>query len=376
MIAVRIMKHIANISPAAATDEPAVPLAHRASAAPAAPPAPPVPPIPPVTESLINAALDDGRDSLSGRPARKDGWTPERIRTFLHALAASGCVTESAEAAGVTRQAAYALRASTKGRAFALAWDGAVRMSRGRLATDLLSRALNGNVETVWRDGVVVEQRHHHDNGLGLALLARLDRLAAHATTSDAARYVADEFDQFVEIAAAGGEGAAAFVAARGKLGYRAHEEAQVLERAENYIATGDGLPEGRKSGESSTDEFIRSLYEAACEPDDEYEVEDQDEDEAGDGDGDEPRCDAWDEDASGPECEDEDDVIEDYRPDMTLEEFQEAVLAGPLGQFDDDDEDEDEVVEIPDGFDIEAHAAWLARRLEAALNGDAGPGR
>jgi len=198
-----------------------------------------------LTESLIEEALDAGRDSRPGRDQREDGWTRERICIFLRALAETGIVADAARAAGMSRQTAYALRSRATGRAFQLAWRAAFVHARQRLADDLMSRAIHGNTELIVRDGKVCGERHRHDNRLGLAMLARFDRQAASNDGDSAAvRFVAAEFDQFVEIAAAADcEGAADFIDGRKQLGYVGHDEAHVLERLENYRKYGVGLP-------------------------------------------------------------------------------------------------------------------------------------
>ena len=58
------------------------------------------------------------------------------------------------------------------------AWDAALSIARERLADTLLARSMEGNIEQIWRDGVIVGERHVIDNRLGLAILRRLDRLA------------------------------------------------------------------------------------------------------------------------------------------------------------------------------------------------------
>ena len=117
------------------------------------------------------------------RALRHDGWTPERRRTFLEALAEGHTVEAACAHVGMSRVTAYALRRRDRG--FALAWSAAVLRARDAVADTLTSRALDGQVETLTRaDGSTVT-RHRYDIRLGLALLARLDRLAAQPVTSD-----------------------------------------------------------------------------------------------------------------------------------------------------------------------------------------------
>lgn len=188
--------------------------------------------------SLVESALDCGRDVRPGRDQREDGWTPPRIAVFLNALAGTGVVADAARAAGMSLQSAYVLRNSAKGRAFHLAWRAALLIARRRVADELMSRALHGVVDIVVQDGIVSE-RHRYDNRLALALLTRLDRNVGAAEDDPAARIVAEEFEQFARIAARGGAGAAEFVGTRTRSG----GEVELLERAENYGRYGAGHP-------------------------------------------------------------------------------------------------------------------------------------
>lgn len=179
---------------------------------------------------------------------RAGGWTPARIRTFLTILADCGVVGDAARAAGMSRRSAYRLRNSAEGRAFHLAWSAAQQLARRRLADDVQSRAVHGCVDLIVSDGKVVGERHRFDNRLAMAVLARLDRLALDKDNeSDAVRYVAEEFDEFVAIAAAGGEGAADFLADRIAAGrpWR-HWQPRLLRRLADFLRTGLGLAPGR----------------------------------------------------------------------------------------------------------------------------------
>ena len=71
---------------------------------------------------------------------------------------------------------AYAAR--RRNPVFAAAWDAALSIARERLADTLLTRAIEGNVEQIYKDGELVGERRLLDNRLGLAILRRLDRLA------------------------------------------------------------------------------------------------------------------------------------------------------------------------------------------------------
>src|SRR3954471_4669855 len=107
---------------------------------------------------------------------RHDGWTGERMATFLETLAETAVVAEACDAAGMGISGAYAAR--RRNPVFAAAWDAALSIARERLADTLLARSMEGNVEQIYRDGELIGERHLLDNRLGLAILRRLDRLA------------------------------------------------------------------------------------------------------------------------------------------------------------------------------------------------------
>ncbi|WP_375270974.1 hypothetical protein [Sphingomonas sp.] len=136
-------------------------------------------------------------------PTRHDGWTPDRQRSFVEAIAGGDTVEQACRRVALTVSSAYALRRRTNGAAFALAWDGARLLAREALADTLLTRALEGQEETITRaDGSTVT-RYRHDNRLATHMLHRLDRFADAASASahgTAARLVAGEFDAFLDL--------------------------------------------------------------------------------------------------------------------------------------------------------------------------------
>jgi len=107
---------------------------------------------------------------------RHDGWTGDKMATFLETLAETAVVAEACDQAAMGMSGAYALRRRSP--AFAAAWDAALTIARERLADTLLARSMEGNVEQIFRDGELIGERHLLDNRLGLAILRRLDRLA------------------------------------------------------------------------------------------------------------------------------------------------------------------------------------------------------
>ena len=107
---------------------------------------------------------------------RRDGWTGERMATFLETLADTGIISEACRAAGMHRSGAYALR--HRNRVFDAAWTAAEALARPQVADGLLERSITGTVKHYYRDGVLVGERRHYESWLGFAVLKRLDRQA------------------------------------------------------------------------------------------------------------------------------------------------------------------------------------------------------
>jgi hypothetical protein len=166
--------------------------------------------------SFDRCAAPDGPRAAGGRRVRVDGWTPERITIFLHALAECGVVRDAARAAGMSRSSAYAFRTRPEGRGFADGWESAELIGRRRLADELMSRALHGCVEKLVRDGKVIAERHRYCATTSLSVLRRLDqKMLARDSENATARLGAQEFAEFVELIAAGGDGLQAFLISR-----------------------------------------------------------------------------------------------------------------------------------------------------------------
>ena len=75
---------------------------------------------------------------------RHDGWTPERQRLFLVALAAMGTVDSAAQAVGMSRISAYNLKKRADAGSFADEWDRALGFGRGMMFDYAMERAIYG----------------------------------------------------------------------------------------------------------------------------------------------------------------------------------------------------------------------------------------
>ena len=174
---------------------------------------------PPLISDSLDDALQDTLDATftpEGRKPRHDGWTPEAVAGFLHALAETGVVEHAARRVDRSAQAAYAFRNRRQGRAFAKMWDAVlVNRSRARIEGELQGRAVAGCVSIRKHKGEVVGEYHYYDNRLAMSLLTRLDRLAEREEPNAAhLRALSEDLDDYCDCLAEGGD-PDAFVEAR-----------------------------------------------------------------------------------------------------------------------------------------------------------------
>lgn len=90
------------------------------------------------------------------RKRRKDGWTPERQRAFIGALADTGEVIAAARSVGMSDSSAYTLRRAPGAESFAAAWEAALAAASGRLIDIAFERAINGV------DDEIIDKQGHH----------------------------------------------------------------------------------------------------------------------------------------------------------------------------------------------------------------------
>ncbi len=104
--------------------------------------------------------------------ARHDGWTPERQRGYIDALATLGVVSAAARAVGMSRKSAYALlkRAGAES-GFARAWAAAVEEGGARALDLAIGRALHGTAKPVFYRGRQVGEVRRYNDALLLAAL-------------------------------------------------------------------------------------------------------------------------------------------------------------------------------------------------------------
>jgi hypothetical protein len=132
------------------------------------------------------------------RCLRHDGWTPEKKRQFLERFAECGVIVEACEAAGMSAKSVYNLR--DRDPLFAAGLDAACVKARAPLADEAYSRARNGVVERIYKDGIIVAERHRYDNRLTMAVLARLDARIDRAEGKGAAHLaVVERWEDYLD---------------------------------------------------------------------------------------------------------------------------------------------------------------------------------
>ncbi|WP_260580774.1 hypothetical protein [Sphingopyxis sp. PET50] len=103
---------------------------------------------------------------------RKDGWSPDKQRAFIEALADSGSVVTAAQHVGMSESSAYRLRRSPGAEAFDRAWSAAIDTASKKLLDAAFERALVGTDEPVFdREGNRVGRRLRQSDRLLMFLL-------------------------------------------------------------------------------------------------------------------------------------------------------------------------------------------------------------
>jgi hypothetical protein len=102
---------------------------------------------------------------------RHDGWTPDRQRRFIAAMALSGSVAGAAKAVGMSGVSAYNLRKRPGAESFAAAWDNALTQGRDRAFEIAVDRAVNGVTTPRYYRGRFVGTTHRYDHRAIIAAL-------------------------------------------------------------------------------------------------------------------------------------------------------------------------------------------------------------
>lgn len=102
---------------------------------------------------------------------RHDGWTDERQRNFIAALADTGSVKAAAHRVNMTPEGAYLLRRHPEGASFRQAWEAALALGVQQLEDIAMERALYGQEVPVYSYGKLIGSRVVHNDRLLMFML-------------------------------------------------------------------------------------------------------------------------------------------------------------------------------------------------------------
>jgi hypothetical protein len=100
------------------------------------------------------------------RRYRHDGWTPERQKAFIEALADTGCVDRAARMVNIAQTNAYTLRRAPGAEGFRRAWDAALDFGLKRLKDIAFERAIEGELVPVFQAGKLIGYRRKRNDAL------------------------------------------------------------------------------------------------------------------------------------------------------------------------------------------------------------------
>lgn len=105
-------------------------------------------------------------DPVPRKCARHDGWTPERQKAFIEALADTGSVRRAARMVNMSQANAYALRRAEGAEGFRRAWSAALDFGLGRLKDLAFERAIEGEMVPVFQSGKLMGFRRKRNDAL------------------------------------------------------------------------------------------------------------------------------------------------------------------------------------------------------------------
>lgn len=110
-------------------------------------------------------------DPVPRKSPRHDGWTPERQRLFIQALAETGSVTVAARQVNMAHASVYALRLMPGAESFRAAWDAALACGVQVLRDEAFDRAMNGQLQPVFARGKLMGYRRVKSDRLLMYML-------------------------------------------------------------------------------------------------------------------------------------------------------------------------------------------------------------
>ena len=97
---------------------------------------------------------------------RHDGWTPERQRGFIEALADTGCVSRATAIVNMSLEGVYYLRRQKGAEEFRAAWNAALDFGVQKLKDIAFERAIEGEMIPVFEKGKLMGYRRKRNDRL------------------------------------------------------------------------------------------------------------------------------------------------------------------------------------------------------------------
>jgi hypothetical protein len=97
---------------------------------------------------------------------RHDGWTPERQRAFIEALADTGCVSRATTIVNMSLEGVYYLRRQKGAEEFRAAWNAALDFGVQKLKDIAFERAIEGEMIPVFEKGRLMGYRRKRNDRL------------------------------------------------------------------------------------------------------------------------------------------------------------------------------------------------------------------
>lgn len=110
-------------------------------------------------------------DPVPRQRMRRGGWSAERQRTFIEALAETGSVRAACRRLGVGEHHIYKLRRHPEAASFRKAWEAALDLGIQRIEDVAMDRALNGVEVPVYHAGELVGTRRAYNDRLLMFML-------------------------------------------------------------------------------------------------------------------------------------------------------------------------------------------------------------
>ena len=170
---------------------------------------------------------------------RHDGWTPERQRGFIEALADTGCVSRATAIVNMSLEGVYYLRRQKGAEEFRAAWNAALDFGVQKLKDIAFERAIEGEMIPVFTQGKLMGFRRKRNDRLLMFCLRH------YGQDANGKRTTINYFSSRAQAGATNGEGSGGISAAEastttvrtvitgnGKAA-DSHESAQALENFE-----------------------------------------------------------------------------------------------------------------------------------------------